>query len=903
VGPSARQSECLSDEEITELVEERVAGERRNEIEQHVAECPACAALVRDVAGAATMPPPRDVDHPLAPGDHVGRYEILRWIGAGAMGNVYAAHDPALDRKVALKLLRARLATPRLEARLLREAKAMARLSHPEIISVFDGGRHGDHLFIAMELVSGGTLRTWLGARPRTWREVLSVFVRAGRGLAQAHAAGIVHRDFKPDNVLVGDDGRVRVTDFGLARADAAEAPSDRDEHDQSKPVADAELTSASLTRTGTLVGTPAYMAPEQLAGQPADARSDLYSFCVALYEGLFGARPSGGETARELLAARLAGEVRPPPRRSPVPPRVKRMLWAGLRVRPEDRPASMTELLDALEAAAKARRLPFAIAGFGAALAAAGLFVVVERKPPREAPALLASGASQAAPSGGTNVASARDNPRPPPSRPPAYAPCATNRECNERHGGAPWICRPSDRVCVPVASEDCVPRFEAVDVAADDTVWLGALFPARGPKATAYGTMNLEGVELARKELAQATRALEGPTASLHVPRIALAACDDSEDPLRAARHLVDDVGVPAVLGFGSGQEVIDIAGGLLVRRGVLSVASLTPSPLVTRLPQPDDLPPMVWRTTFSLDDMAGATAHVIHDWLEPRVAARPGSTRVALARDDSASAVSFGEAFYKQLIFNGKTAMANGAFYQEVAFAAGELSEAEVGRVATRLVEMAPTFVVLLAADPTVAPIVEALESRWPTGTARPTYVGANSSFASLASFAGTSVERRRRLFAIATDSSSASNARFVMRYNESHEQHVRLLVNPATSYDAFYALAYAIYALRRTHITGPDLARAFGRLVPPGKPVEVGPTAVLGALRELAAGRRIDLQGAGGALDFDLATGDVESDFALLCPAVGPDGRALGEDVESGAVYRARTRRIEGAPRCP
>src|SRR5262249_49193485 len=150
------------------------------------------------------------------------------------------------------------------------------------------------------------------------------------------------------------------------------------------------------------------------------------------------------------------------------------------------------------------------------------------------------------------------------------------------------------------------CAPRFEPGDLESDDTVWLGAMFPQKGPTAEAFGNMNVAGAELARKEVAQATRSLTGAASPQHVPRHALAVCDDTQDAARAARHLLDDVGVPAILGFRSGQEIVDLAGTMLIARGVLAVASLTSSPLITRVPQPADQPRLVWRTTYGLDDL---------------------------------------------------------------------------------------------------------------------------------------------------------------------------------------------------------------------------------------------------------------------------------------------------------
>src|SRR5262249_10755432 len=196
----------------------------------------------------------------------------------------------------------------------------MARLAHPNVVAVYDVGEVGDDLFVAMEYVKGGTLRQWLAASSRSWREVLDAFARAGKGLAAAHAAGIVHRDFKPDNVLAAEDGSVRVADFGLARSERL----------PEKPLLERgpgaeEPTEAS--GAGLVAGTPAYMAPEVIEGRPADARSDLFSFGVALYEALHGERPFAGSTMRELHQAITRGEVREAPRGTSVPSWVRRVL------------------------------------------------------------------------------------------------------------------------------------------------------------------------------------------------------------------------------------------------------------------------------------------------------------------------------------------------------------------------------------------------------------------------------------------------------------------------------------------------------------------------------------------------------------------------------------------------
>jgi serine/threonine protein kinase len=265
------------------------------------------------------------------------------------MGAVYAAQDPDLDRNVALKLLRSEglseEARQRMRARLLREAKAMARLSHPEVITLYDVGTFGDQLFVAMEHIDGGTLRQWRAARHRTYAEILEVYERAGSGLAAAHEAGLVHRDFKPDNVLVGRDGRVRVTDFGLARVVDARPPQPPGRGDGAGGRDEGVL----LTRTGSLLGTPAYMAPEQLWGRPADARSDVFSFCVALYEALHGERPFAGRSVLDLRSAIELGQLRARPVMTRVPPWVHAVLRRGLRAAADERFPTMRELLDAL--------------------------------------------------------------------------------------------------------------------------------------------------------------------------------------------------------------------------------------------------------------------------------------------------------------------------------------------------------------------------------------------------------------------------------------------------------------------------------------------------------------------------------------------------------------------------
>ncbi|EDM76994.1 serine/threonine kinase family protein [Plesiocystis pacifica SIR-1] len=287
-----------------------------------------------------------------APAVKVGRFSIVRKLGAGGMGVVYMAYDEELDRRVAVKLLRSTDTDTIGRARMKREAQAMARLSHPNVVTVYEVDSHEGQLFVAMEYVEGDDLRGWLDAGARPWPEVVAVFCQAGRGLAAAHEAGLVHRDFKPDNVLVGRDGRARVADFGLAHVFEAL------HEEESETVSSGEFAE-TLTRTGAIMGTPAYMAPEQYAGERGDARSDQFAFCVALWEGLFGERPFRGRTLAQLSAAISEGRIAAPEGASAgaVPEWLTAAVRRGLAAEPDARWPSMEVLLEVLTDDPRARR------------------------------------------------------------------------------------------------------------------------------------------------------------------------------------------------------------------------------------------------------------------------------------------------------------------------------------------------------------------------------------------------------------------------------------------------------------------------------------------------------------------------------------------------------------------
>ena len=354
---------CPDEGTLAEFVAGTASAADRDLIERHIDACERCGATLRDYAQAFTSLHERDPDDgppPITGQRFAGRYRIESCVGFGAGGTVYRAHDPELDRTVALKVLRSGPGgSTQPDSRWTREAKVMAKVVHPNVVTVHDVGLADDHLFIAAEFVEGGTLDEWRKEAPRSWQEVLALFVEAGRGLAAIHDCGLVHRDFKPHNVMVGRDGRVRVTDFGLARLlpelDDDDVALTHDSPHASSVFAE---TLVSRTRPGTLVGTPSYMAPEQLRGELADARSDQFAFCVSFYEALWDRRPFEGKTLVE-LAERVCNEAPTvPPPRPHVPRWVTAVVLRGLSRRPSDRFEDMHALLHALTEAPRRRRL-----------------------------------------------------------------------------------------------------------------------------------------------------------------------------------------------------------------------------------------------------------------------------------------------------------------------------------------------------------------------------------------------------------------------------------------------------------------------------------------------------------------------------------------------------------------
>jgi len=365
LGPTVRASRCIPAEDLAALRSQQLSEARRTEVTEHLAECAACRQFLARVE--------RPGDEP----ERIGRYLIRRRLGAGGMGVVYEAEDPHLDRRVAIKVVRPEHLDDEARRRLLREARALAKISHPNVVAVHDVGEHDQQVFVATELVDGETMATW--QRGRDWRVLVDAWIQVARGLCAAHQGGIVHRDVKPSNVFVGRDGRVRIGDFGIARAHGGEAK---------EPPSRPGPGIGRLTVTGAVSGTPGYMAPEQLRGA-VDARSDQFALCVAVIEGLTGARPDAGATPQ------LPG----------VPRELREALVRGLAADPGVRFATMAELADALSAAldvpvrrsAGARRW-IAVPLAGAAITAGIVAALVARSEPPPPVAAVADARTEVA-------------------------------------------------------------------------------------------------------------------------------------------------------------------------------------------------------------------------------------------------------------------------------------------------------------------------------------------------------------------------------------------------------------------------------------------------------------------------------------------------------------------------
>jgi ABC-type branched-subunit amino acid transport system substrate-binding protein/tRNA A-37 threonylcarbamoyl transferase component Bud32 len=871
------------------------------------------------------------------------KHRVLFELGRGGMGTVFlcVTEGPSGFRKLkVVKRLRADLAAdPTCLRMFLEEARLAARLAHPNVVQTNEVGFDGTHYFMEMEYLEGRSLEALLRARALQPEGVpLAVVVwlvaQALAGLHYAHELtdlsgaplGVVHRDVSPHNVFVTYEGSVKVLDFGIAKA-----------------------ADATETRSDGIRGKVAYMAPEQAARGFVDRRADVFAVGIILWQAVTGQRRWNELSEREILAKLVAGDIpQAVPTDPPVPEELARICARALAPRPDDRFPTAEAMAHALEGwldhsgprvgppqLARAMRDLFGrlreqvrqeiqahvesppassagtrdavalhpasgtpapttvrrpdgrrvdragVDGGGrvrarsAALAAAvlaglaGLVLLVARRPSQRAPG---------------SIVDARPEPA-----------CSRSVDC-----ASDAVCRRGQ--CIALASEDCVVLAEPGHAANDSTIWFGAMLPVSGDDGRLFGRANANAVELARRDFMTMHGGLPAPQAGRPVRPLGVVLCDDANDAPRAARHLVDDVGVPAVIGFRQSLEVTDLAASLFIPQGVLALAALNVSPLVTRVPHPDGSPRLVWRTTVSSAEWATPLARLVSDVFEPElrgsgVLGPADRMSVAVVRISNSSTLGAADALFSTLHFNGRSALANGDDFRQFEWDHAVVDE---------LVRYRPH--VVIAFEPqTIEGTLQPLEAAWPPGSRyRPRYAAFGTvGLEAVYDVIGASADLRHRFLAVELPATTLANVEFANRYNLAFKPPVTPGTAPGVAYDALYVLAYAAYAaeaIDHARIDGSSLARAMAHLVPPGVAVDVRPARIGDALDALRAGRNVDLQGAATTLDFDLATGDVHSDFAVYCIESG-NSRRPADVVESGMVYRTATGRLEGKLACP
>jgi serine/threonine-protein kinase len=884
-----------------------------------------------------------------------GKFRIEAVIGAGGMATVYrAVHRNG--HRVAIKVLHPELSSHGdVRARFVREAYIANSIDHPGVVRVLDDDVAEDgSAFLVMTLLEGETLRARATRRGDRLpcREVLALGREILDVLVAAHARGVVHRDIKPENVFLTTDLELKVLDFGIARTD--------------------DNPDALATRDGARLGTPAFMAPEQAMGRrdEVDARSDVWSVGATLFTLLSGRFVHDAVSGTELMIraatqpARSLADVEPE-----APVSVVALIDRALRLARDERWPSASAMKVAIEQAyeslygeAPVRSAlgpppsPSVLLGAGdhttvladsdpglarnpATAPTADNSVEVVRPTPADTgtPILTSVPLPSVSPAPASPLPAPLPRRRkptllllltvivaaacllavrlrphsPPPSEPVAAVHgCSTNHECLAASAGKPAICRKEDGVCVALESPQCRVLAGPGDVENDATVWIGAMFPVSNPKPLHYGPISGNAIELARRDFADTSGGLPPRRAGQPKRPLAVVLCDDGDDPVRAAEHLVNDVRVPAVLGFARSKEVFDLATSLFVPKGVLALAANTSS-ILRDIPRAagEHEPRLVWRVTMSADMIVPPIAAFLADVIEPELRRSPGAlqasepVRVALVRVNNPTGQSYADNFLSTLRFNGKSVAANRESFRQ--FLSAETFDAPNPEEATRLAADMNAFAPHVIIDGGMpAEVLVTIEQTWPAkATFRPRYVLTGPlDDPGLLSFVRDRPEVRRRIFSVDTRTDTEILAGFVMRYNEVFTPRVTPVSASSAPYDGFYLLAYAAAALGDQPITGRALALAIPRLLPPGDRVDVGPGGIFATLYALRDGKSVDLQGTVTTLDFNPATGDALTDFSVFCVAPGSKDQ-LPAPVESGLVYRGGASRVEGVLRCP
>jgi len=846
------------------------------------------------------------------------RYRIAGVIGAGGMATVYLAVHRNGNR-VALKMLHPELSRQAAHRdRFVREGYVANSLEHPGAVRVLDDDVADDGCpFLVMDLLQGETLAARLRRCGRLApREVLAIGHALCDVLARAHACGVVHRDIKPDNLFLTAGGELKVLDFGIARV--------------------AQEGRESATRTGHMLGTPAYMPPEQALGRrdAIDGRSDLWAVGATMFTAIAGRPVHQGDAPEEVM---VRSATQPAPGLASVAPEVPTAIAAvvdrALAFAPDQRFADAAAMQTAIAAAH--------LAVFGAGIEATPLprgepttvtdatattdtlrsdpghaRTLAGTHPPSSRTGVDALGATRVA--GPPTRANEADRVIASPSRTPprhsrtrvlaaaaailavsatAFAAwrttsgCTSNADCGGGEG--PAICRVDQGRCVPLTTDRCRVLADDEAVARDDTLWIGAMYREQD-RTSDYGREAVRLLELAQRDFQGLTGGLP-PSRPGGLPRpIAVIVCDDTDEYEASAAHLVDEVGVPAVLGFGRSQEVLDLANRHFVPKGVLALASNTAA-MLSSIPHPPGEVRLVYRVTTSTAMRSPPSVALLRQAIEPALrgsggALGPdGTLRVAILQSSEASGTSHTDALLTELTATRAGGREDVRPFMIADDSAGDPAPLE--RAAAEIAAFSP-HVVFDGGAP--LQLLAHIEAAW-RGEPRPQYVTGAMDFSTLFALARTYAD---------------FSARFHRISNRDNPTHAKVRANylatfggggaefSPTAYDAFYVLAYAAVAVGEAPLTGRSLARAIPRLGPPGVPIGVGPADIYPALKALGRGDNIDLQGTRTSLDFDPETGDATADFALFCIDA-----AAGRMRETNAHYDAATRSFTAPARCP
>jgi serine/threonine-protein kinase len=905
------------------------------------------------------------------------KYRIESVLGVGGMATVYLATHRNGSR-AALKILHPELAVRDVHRdRFIREAYVANSIDHSAPVRVVDDDVAEDNCpYLVMELLEGETLearRRRLGRLDA--REVLVLSYALCDALGAAHAAGVVHRDIKPENLFLTKSGELKVLDFGIARV--------------------RQEGGVMGTRTGVMMGTPAFMPPEQALGRRAEIneRTDLWAAGATMFTLLSGRVVHEADSPEEMMVWAATRPAQPLVEVLPeIPLTIAAIVDKALSFKGSDRFSSAHAMRDAIAQAhvdafgeaiettpmpsgpkslppsslrsarnhsADVLTLP---AGDVAAQNAAA--TIVDRHPfGAHADTIMdaaglhptrAEGAGRAHKSGETAPASNRGKPSRKrmmlgfvgalaaalvvfvgvrhvigePAKPPKVAShcqqtteCATGERCDENgvcvvasgcvsnaaciaeHGGNPAICRKDVGHCVPLETQYCRVFAEKADLQNDDTVWIGAMYPER-EKSMPYGREAMITVDLARRDFANLTGGLP-PVKPGGRPRpIAIVACDDTENYEQSAEHLINEVGVQVIQGFGRSKEVLDLASRYFIPKNILALASNTAS-MISSIQHEPDQPRMIFRVTTHAEMMAQAEVALIREHIEAQLRAPGGplganeALRIAILRSENASGTSHTSAIVTELKKQRAIGVGTGEdVVQPYIFADSQrtsLSDDEQ-RIVTDVAAFQPHIILDGGANNAAFP---AVEKSW-SGKSRyrPRYiVGSSMAEPPLRELASSHNTALSRLFGVNNSDESAASRQFDVHWRGAIPQGSPEGTN-AAPYDAFYVIAYATMSLGQTPLTGTNLARAVKRLLPPGEPIDVGPSGILPAFKVLSAGKNVDLCGAQTSLDFDMETGDPACDFQVECFDRKTQASTFG-----GVFYRARTGHLEGTWKCP